>query len=158
MDLLIAHSRSATAVLCAPTLFGDALTTIPFCCSLNSYIFFFFFVGTRLIDLFLFLFRVSALDYSEVAEAAFSAGPEPVKKYRRLAKAMVNLFLTVDLYGCCCVYIVFVAGNLKQVRLKENKKYSDVCYPVFQRFQISRKNEQRRKLESLPAGPNRSDG
>lgn len=59
--------------------------------------------------------RVSALDYAEVAEAAFAAGPEPVKKYRRLAKASVNMFLTIDLYGCCCVYIVFVATNLKQV-------------------------------------------
>lgn len=28
---------------------------------------------------------------------------------------MVNLFLTVDLYGCCCVYIVFVASNIQQV-------------------------------------------
>lgn len=63
----------------------------------------------------LYFSSVPALDYAEVAEAAFSSGPEPVKKYRRLAKAMVNLFLTVDLYGCCCVYIVFVAGNIQQV-------------------------------------------
>lgn len=28
---------------------------------------------------------------------------------------MVNTFLVVDLLGCCCVYIVFVAKNAKQV-------------------------------------------
>lgn len=31
-------------------------------------------------------------------------------------RAMINLFLVVDLLGCCCVYIVFVATNIKQVR------------------------------------------
>lgn len=59
--------------------------------------------------------RVPSLDYSEVAEAAFTVGPRGVKKYRRLAKACIDTFLTIDLYGCCCVYIVFVAKNLKQV-------------------------------------------
>lgn len=28
---------------------------------------------------------------------------------------MVNWFLVIDLLGCCCVYIVFVSKNLKQV-------------------------------------------
>ncbi|KDR21503.1 hypothetical protein L798_02967, partial [Zootermopsis nevadensis] len=31
-------------------------------------------------------------------------------------RALINLFLVVDLLGCCCVYIVFVATNIKQVR------------------------------------------
>lgn len=30
-------------------------------------------------------------------------------------RALVNIFLTIDLLGCCCVYIVFVSKNIKQV-------------------------------------------
>ena len=30
-------------------------------------------------------------------------------------RATINSFLVIDLLGCCCVYIVFVADNLKQV-------------------------------------------
>ncbi|EEB18930.1 proton-coupled amino acid transporter, putative [Pediculus humanus corporis] len=59
--------------------------------------------------------KVPTLDYSGVAEASFLLGPQPVRKYRRLAKACIDTFLFIDLYGCCCVYVVFVARNLKQV-------------------------------------------
>ncbi|PSN47057.1 Proton-coupled amino acid transporter-like protein pathetic [Blattella germanica] len=47
--------------------------------------------------------------------AAFLAGPRGVHKFSGLARAMINLFLCVDLLGCCCVYIVFVSTNIKQV-------------------------------------------
>jgi len=59
---------------------------------------------------------VPSLDFSDVAEAAFIAGPESLKKFSRLAKATINTFLVVDLLGCCCVYIVFVAESIQQVR------------------------------------------
>lgn len=59
--------------------------------------------------------RIPALGFAEVAEAAFLAGPEPMHKYSRLSKAIINTFLVIDLLGCCCVYIVFVAKNIKQV-------------------------------------------
>lgn len=59
--------------------------------------------------------RIPALGFAEVAEAAFLAGPEPMHKYSRLSKAIINTFLVIDLLGCCCVYIVFVAKNVKQV-------------------------------------------
>ncbi|XP_072931260.1 proton-coupled amino acid transporter-like protein pathetic isoform X2 [Epargyreus clarus] len=56
-----------------------------------------------------------SLGFAETAEAAFLCGPPSVQKFSRLAKALVNWFLVVDLLGCCCVYIVFVATNVKQV-------------------------------------------
>ncbi|XP_053623995.1 proton-coupled amino acid transporter-like protein CG1139 isoform X1 [Plodia interpunctella] len=56
-----------------------------------------------------------SLGFAETAEAAFLSGPPAVHKFSRLAKAMVNWFLVIDLLGCCCVYIVFVSKNVKQV-------------------------------------------
>lgn len=59
--------------------------------------------------------RVPSLDFADVAETAFSCGPPAVQKFSRLARAVINTFLVIDLLGCCCVYIVFVATNLQQV-------------------------------------------
>ncbi|XP_969657.2 proton-coupled amino acid transporter-like protein pathetic isoform X2 [Tribolium castaneum] len=59
--------------------------------------------------------RVPSLGYAEVAEAAFLAGPQSIRPWAKFAKAMINLFLVIDLLGCCCVYIMFVAENIKQV-------------------------------------------
>lgn len=59
--------------------------------------------------------RVPALGFAEVAEAAFLAGPKKLQKFSGIAKGTINLFLVVDLLGCCCVYVVFVAENVKQV-------------------------------------------
>lgn len=59
--------------------------------------------------------RVPSLGFAEVAEAAFLAGPEGFRPWAKFAKASTNMFLVIDLLGCCCVYIVFVAKNLKQV-------------------------------------------
>lgn len=59
--------------------------------------------------------QTPSLGFADVAETAFLAGPEGVKKYARLAKAIINTFLVLDLLGCCCVYMVFVGGNLKKV-------------------------------------------
>ncbi|KAL1117154.1 hypothetical protein AAG570_004481, partial [Ranatra chinensis] len=59
--------------------------------------------------------KVPSLGFADVAEVAFMAGPKSVRKFSTLARATINLFLVVDLLGCCCVYIVFVAKNIKQV-------------------------------------------
>lgn len=59
--------------------------------------------------------QVPSLGFSDVAETAFLAGPEALHKWSRFARFIINFFLVVDLIGCCCVYNVFVATNLKQV-------------------------------------------
>uniref|UniRef100_A0A1B6KPD0 Amino acid transporter transmembrane domain-containing protein n=1 Tax=Graphocephala atropunctata TaxID=36148 RepID=A0A1B6KPD0_9HEMI len=59
--------------------------------------------------------KVPSLGFADVAEVAFLAGPPSIQKFATLARFLVNSFLVVDLLGCCCVYIVFVAKNAKQV-------------------------------------------
>ncbi|VEN47348.1 unnamed protein product [Callosobruchus maculatus] len=59
--------------------------------------------------------RVPSLGFAEVAEAAFLAGPKAFHPWAKFAKAMINMFLVIDLIGCCCVYVVFVSKNVKQV-------------------------------------------
>ncbi|XP_025197685.1 proton-coupled amino acid transporter-like protein pathetic isoform X2 [Melanaphis sacchari] len=59
--------------------------------------------------------QVPALGFADVAEVAFLAGPPAFHKFSGLFRGLVNTFLTIDLLGCCCVYIVFVAKNIKQV-------------------------------------------
>lgn len=59
--------------------------------------------------------KVPSLGFAEIAETAFLAGPPAFQPWAKFAKAMINFFLVIDLLGCCCVYIVFVAKNVKQV-------------------------------------------
>ncbi|VVC24826.1 Hypothetical protein CINCED_3A015423 [Cinara cedri] len=59
--------------------------------------------------------QVPALGFADIAEVAFLAGPPAFHKFSGLFRGLVNTFLTIDLLGCCVVYIVFVAQNIKQV-------------------------------------------
>lgn len=59
--------------------------------------------------------RIPSLSFAEIAETAFLAGPSGLHKWSRLARFIINLFLVLDLLGCCCVYNLFVATNVKQL-------------------------------------------
>lgn len=59
--------------------------------------------------------RVPSLGFAEVAEAAFLSGPKALQPWAKFSKAMINMFLVIDLLGCCCVYVVFVADSLRAV-------------------------------------------
>ncbi|CAH0546703.1 unnamed protein product [Brassicogethes aeneus] len=59
--------------------------------------------------------RVPSLGFADIAETAFLAGPKAFHQWAKFAKACINLFLVIDLLGCCCIYVVFVAKNVKQV-------------------------------------------
>lgn len=59
--------------------------------------------------------RIPSLGFADIAETAFLAGPECLHKWSRLARFIINSFLVVDLVGCCCVYVVFVSKNIKQI-------------------------------------------
>ena len=55
------------------------------------------------------------LDYGYCIDYAFKVGPEPLRRYGRLMRKLVNLFLNFTQFGFCCVYFVFMASNLKVV-------------------------------------------
>ncbi|XP_055640560.1 proton-coupled amino acid transporter-like protein pathetic isoform X2 [Toxorhynchites rutilus septentrionalis] len=74
--------------------------------------------------------QVPSLGFADVAETAFLAGPDGIKKYSRLARFIINMFLVLDLLGCCCIYIVFVATNVKQVVDYYTHSHLDVRYYI----------------------------
>lgn len=59
--------------------------------------------------------QIPALSFADVVENAFLDGPPSLQKWSRFMRFMVDVFLVLDLIGCCCIYLVFVATNLKQV-------------------------------------------
>ena len=56
-----------------------------------------------------------AMDYAMVAEEAFLCGPAPLRRLAAPARKLVNTFLCITQLGFCCVYVVFVSQNVKQV-------------------------------------------
>ncbi|KAG0716570.1 Proton-coupled amino acid transporter 4 [Chionoecetes opilio] len=58
---------------------------------------------------------VSGMDYAEVGYNAFSTGPAPLRPFATTARRVLNSFLTLTQLGFCCVYVVFIAANVKQV-------------------------------------------
>ena len=64
-----------------------------------------------------------SLDYAETTELALEMGPGPFPRWAVTGRKMVNLFLVVTQIGICCVYFVFVATNVKQVRLHRYIRY-----------------------------------
>ncbi|KAG8232777.1 hypothetical protein J437_LFUL013257 [Ladona fulva] len=59
--------------------------------------------------------RIGSLNYPETAEEAMKVGPSLFKKCAPYAGHIVNAFLLVYQLGTCCVYIVFVSSNVKDV-------------------------------------------
>ncbi|XP_065157549.1 proton-coupled amino acid transporter-like protein CG1139 isoform X2 [Atheta coriaria] len=59
--------------------------------------------------------REPSLTYPATAEAAFLEGPAIFQKCASASVHMVNAFLLLYQMGTCCVYIVFIATNIKNV-------------------------------------------
>ncbi|XP_030035363.1 proton-coupled amino acid transporter-like protein CG1139 isoform X2 [Manduca sexta] len=59
--------------------------------------------------------RVPLLTYPESMAAALQAGPAPLRSLARPAAITVDVFLVVYQLGICCVYIVFIAENIKKI-------------------------------------------
>nr|CAD7445234.1 unnamed protein product [Timema bartmani] len=59
--------------------------------------------------------RVPMLSYPKTMEIALQDGPGPLRGAAKYSGTVVNAFLIIYQLGICCVYIVFVATNIKQV-------------------------------------------
>ncbi|XP_013189148.1 proton-coupled amino acid transporter-like protein CG1139 [Amyelois transitella] len=59
--------------------------------------------------------RVPLLTYPESMRGSLVAGPPFMHKLAKPSAATVDTFLVVYQLGVCCVYIVFIAGNIKKL-------------------------------------------
>ncbi|XP_023937504.2 proton-coupled amino acid transporter-like protein CG1139 [Bicyclus anynana] len=59
--------------------------------------------------------RVPLLTYPESVSTALGCGPAALRRFARPAALAVDIFLVVYQLGICCVYIVFIADNIKKV-------------------------------------------
>ncbi|XP_011195874.1 proton-coupled amino acid transporter-like protein CG1139 [Zeugodacus cucurbitae] len=59
--------------------------------------------------------KVPSMNYPNVAENALMEGPPFLRKFAPYIGHVVNTFLLIYQLGCCCVYVVFVASNIKSI-------------------------------------------
>lgn len=59
--------------------------------------------------------KIPSLTYPGTAAAAFEEGPRCTKKFAPFARMMTNLFLVLYQIGSSCIYVVFIASNIKAV-------------------------------------------
>ncbi|XP_052076007.1 proton-coupled amino acid transporter 4-like isoform X1 [Mytilus californianus] len=55
-----------------------------------------------------------SLDYASVLETALKTGPRRVRRMAKFGRLVVNIFLIITQTGFCCIYLLFVAQNIKQ--------------------------------------------
>ncbi|KAG5682003.1 hypothetical protein PVAND_011399 [Polypedilum vanderplanki] len=70
--------------------------------------------------------RVPSLTYVGVTEAALLEGPKCLKRFSRQSVYVVNIFLVIYQLGTCCVYVVFVASNIKRITDLHTEEETDV--------------------------------
>lgn len=59
--------------------------------------------------------KIPSIGFSEIVELAFLEGPDCLKKFSWISGLIINIALLIEMLGCCCAYVVFVAKSMKQV-------------------------------------------
>uniref|UniRef100_A0A6M2DNG0 Putative amino acid transporter n=1 Tax=Xenopsylla cheopis TaxID=163159 RepID=A0A6M2DNG0_XENCH len=59
--------------------------------------------------------KVPSMTYPATAETAFMEGPPACRSFASASVHVINTFLLIYQLGTCCVYVVFVASNIKAV-------------------------------------------
>ncbi|KAJ0184123.1 hypothetical protein K1T71_000546 [Dendrolimus kikuchii] len=59
--------------------------------------------------------RNKAPGFAETVRLVFARGPRCLRPFATFMKTLVNVFLCVTQLGFCCVYIVFIANNVKLI-------------------------------------------
>ncbi|KAK4872814.1 hypothetical protein RN001_014843 [Aquatica leii] len=59
--------------------------------------------------------QVPLLTYSDSIKAALRSGPSALHKFADLSSYVVDVFLIIYQTGMCCVYLIFVSVNVKQL-------------------------------------------
>ncbi|XP_065161836.1 proton-coupled amino acid transporter-like protein CG1139 isoform X2 [Atheta coriaria] len=59
--------------------------------------------------------KVPILTYPESMKVALESGPQCLRKFANMSPILVDFFLVIYQLGICCVYVVFVAVNIKAV-------------------------------------------
>ncbi|XP_014092331.1 proton-coupled amino acid transporter 1 isoform X2 [Bactrocera oleae] len=54
-------------------------------------------------------------DYADTVEQCFANGPVKLRTWSKMMKTIVNIFICVTQLGFCCIYIVFISTNMKQI-------------------------------------------
>uniref|UniRef100_W8BB83 Proton-coupled amino acid transporter 1 n=1 Tax=Ceratitis capitata TaxID=7213 RepID=W8BB83_CERCA len=58
---------------------------------------------------------VVCADYADTVEQCFENGPVKLRTWSKMMKTIVNIFICVTQLGFCCIYIVFISTNMKQI-------------------------------------------
>ncbi|XP_047364280.1 proton-coupled amino acid transporter-like protein CG1139 isoform X1 [Vespa velutina] len=58
--------------------------------------------------------KVGSMTYPATIEAALEEGPVCLRRFSKLSIHVTNTFLLIYQLGSCCVYVVFIANNLKR--------------------------------------------
>lgn len=55
------------------------------------------------------------MDYPSIVKNAFREGPQCLHKFAHFMRHLTNGFLIIYQMGSCCIYVVFIAENIKAI-------------------------------------------
>ncbi|CAL1526827.1 unnamed protein product [Lymnaea stagnalis] len=59
--------------------------------------------------------NIPIVSYADVVDQCFAYGPKGVQKYSTVSRHVINVFINIMQCGFCCIYIVWVSVNIKEV-------------------------------------------